>query len=169
MQEKNNLKRVLAAALLLASLSRRVQAETAVGLDAQGVDPLTALHNPHQLDVRDELGRPVSAAVIRQELGRAARGRAQLASFTSKLPKVDLLAALAEFFNAAPLAALTSGQRGGTLRKLLAVALFTRPEPKVLALLFFFLPILALSAWSTASATPISVTRSHRKVASLRI
>lgn len=160
--------KIALAALVLASSARSVSAEQAVGLDAQGVDPLVALHNPHNLDVRDALGRPVSGALVAKELGLAARARATVASFASRLPKARLLAALAEFFAAAPLAALSSPRSLPLAREVFAAAPTDRPDTKVLLLLAFLLPVCAASAWSTQRATPIYARRSHRKVDAMR-
>ena len=63
-------------------------AERAVGLEARGVDPRAALHNPHGLDVRDALGRPVSARLVRQQIkAAAAEAAASPSSYSSALPQ----------------------------------------------------------------------------------
>ncbi len=95
-----------AAALLVSGflLAQPVRAERSVGLDAQGVDPLAALHNDQGLDVRDALGRPVSAQKVSTELSQASAKRATVASYASALPKAKLFAALLEFCLAAEIA-----------------------------------------------------------------
>lgn len=161
--------KTLLVALALAGLARSARAERAVGLEAQGVDPLQAVHNPHHLDVRDALGRPVSAELVSKELGLSGKTRSTLASFASKLPRARLFSALAEFFASAPFAALSSPKSWEPLKRIFAAAPRGLPELKLLLVLALFLSISAAGAWSTASATPISVRRSHRKVDSLRI
>lgn len=102
---------LLAAAALLAAPGFSAQAEEAVGLEAQGVNPWAALRQG-DLDMRDELGRPVRAALIVQQLKAANAEAAAQASYHSQLPKVasvtralELLQALTAWFAAAlPLA-----------------------------------------------------------------
>jgi hypothetical protein len=83
----------LALALLAGS---RARAETAVGLDARGVDPMAALNNREGLDVRDALGRPVSAQAVLEDLKRAQVARAAETSYTSALPKAKAVLASLE-------------------------------------------------------------------------
>ena len=73
--------------LALALLAPAGRAETAAGLDAQGVDPRTAVENKYGLDVRDERGRPVTSAQVLSDLKGAAVKRAADNAFTSSLPK----------------------------------------------------------------------------------
>ncbi len=47
--------------------------ERAVGLEARGVDPSAALHNLWGLDVRDALGRKVSARRVEDQLAYGSR------------------------------------------------------------------------------------------------
>jgi hypothetical protein len=75
----------------------RAHAETAVGLDARGVDPMAAVNNGQGLDVRDELGRPVSAKVVLAELKRAEDARAAETSYASRLPKAKAVLASLEY------------------------------------------------------------------------
>ena len=74
------------ALLLLAPIGR---AETAAGLDAQGVDPRAAIENKWGLDVRDELGRPVTREKVLADLKGATVKRAAANAFTSSLPKAQ--------------------------------------------------------------------------------
>ena len=76
----------------------RARAETAVGLDARGVDPIAAVNNPLGLDVRDALGRPVTAAAVLEDLKRAQVARAAETSYTSRLPKAKAVLASLEYY-----------------------------------------------------------------------
>lgn len=71
--------------------------EQAVGLEAQGVDPWASLHNPLGLDVRDELGRPVSARLVESQIKAAAAKAAAAAAFSSRLPQAKTVVYLLEF------------------------------------------------------------------------
>jgi hypothetical protein len=75
-----------ALALLILGAGR-ARAETAVGLDARGVDPMAAVDNSSGLDVRDALGRPVSGAAVLAELKKAAVARAAETAYASPLPR----------------------------------------------------------------------------------
>lgn len=77
----------MVAAACLAAATGQAGAEEAVGLEAQGVDPWAALLNPHRLDVRDELGRPVSARLIERQLKLGQASGAERASYASRLPQ----------------------------------------------------------------------------------
>lgn len=82
-------------ALALALRAAPAAAETAVGLDARGVDPMAAVDNRWGLDVRDELGRPVSGEKVLGELKQASAARAAANAFASRLRNAaSLLAAL---------------------------------------------------------------------------
>jgi hypothetical protein len=94
--------------LALALLAPAGRAETAAGLDAQGVDPRVAVENRLGLDVRDALGRPVTREQVLIDLKGAAVTRAAQNSYTSSLPKaqailsaLELLAEAAAFRMAA--------------------------------------------------------------------
>ena len=94
--------------LALALLAPAGRAETAAGLDAQGVDPRAAVENKWGLDVRDELGRPVTSEKVLSDLKSAAVRRAADNAFTSRLPKaravlsaLELLAEAAAAFRLA--------------------------------------------------------------------
>jgi hypothetical protein len=73
------------ALVLLAGGSAR--AERSVGLDARGVDPMAAVSNPLGLDVRDELGRPVSGKAVLDDLKKAQVARAAETAYASTLPQ----------------------------------------------------------------------------------
>ena len=73
--------------LALALLSVGARAEVPVGLDARGVDPMSAVDNRLGLDVRDELGRPVSGQLVLDQLKLASAVRAASNSFSSRLPR----------------------------------------------------------------------------------
>ena len=74
----------------------RARAETAVGLDARGVDPMAAVSNPLGLDVRDELGRPVSGKVVLAEFKKAQAARAAETAYASTLPKAKIVLPILE-------------------------------------------------------------------------
>ena len=110
--------------LALALLAPAGRAENAAGLDAQGVDPRTALNNRWGLDVRDELGRPVSSEKVLAEMKGVAIARAATNAFASRLPKarvllpaIELLAKAAAAFRMAaagiPIAEILPGLPGG--------------------------------------------------------
>lgn len=82
---------MVVAAACLAAATGQAGAEEAVGLEAQGVDPWAALSNPHRLDVRDELGRPVSARLIERQLKLGQASGAEAASYASRLPKAKIV------------------------------------------------------------------------------
>ena len=92
---------MLAAAMLAAAGHGVAAAEQAVGLQAQGVDPMAALHNAAGLDVRDELGRPVSAEVIAKELKAASAQAAAASAFTSRLPQAKAVTYMLELLKVA--------------------------------------------------------------------
>ena len=73
--------------LALTLLGAFARAETPVGLDAKGVDPMAAVDNRQGLDVRDALGRPVSAQVVLEQLKKAQAVRAAQNAYASPLPK----------------------------------------------------------------------------------
>lgn len=58
----------------------------AVGLEALGIAPDVALRYAGRLDVRDALGRPVSARLIERQVGAASRASADSAAYASSLP-----------------------------------------------------------------------------------
>ncbi|MEK7390077.1 MAG: hypothetical protein AAB036_10305 [Elusimicrobiota bacterium] len=77
--------------LALALLCPAAYAETSVGLSAQGVDPQAALDNRWGLDVRDELGRPVTAQKVLAEMKAVALARAAANAVASRLPKARVI------------------------------------------------------------------------------
>ncbi|MEK7232640.1 MAG: hypothetical protein AAB268_07345 [Elusimicrobiota bacterium] len=94
--------------LALALLAPAGRAETAVGLDAQGVDPRVAVENRWGLDVRDSLARPVTGEKVLADLKGVTVARAAENAFTSSLPKaravlsaLELLAEAAAAFRLA--------------------------------------------------------------------
>lgn len=72
---------------LLLAWAAPAAAERAVGLEAQGVDPAFALENPLELDVRDELGRPVRRSVIERQLKASQVSAEARAAEASALPQ----------------------------------------------------------------------------------
>ena len=77
--------------LLLLAGGFNARAETSVGLDARGVDPLAAVDNPQGLDVRDELGRQVTAKAVLRDIRRATADRTAEVSYASTLPKAKII------------------------------------------------------------------------------
>jgi hypothetical protein len=91
--------RVLAlVCALLAVCAGGARAEIAVGIEAKGVDPMVALRNAQRLDLRDELGRPVSSSLIAAQLKSAQAEASADASFASRLPQARLMARALEFW-----------------------------------------------------------------------
>lgn len=90
---------LLAAAALMAAPGAHANAEQAVGLEAQGIDPWAALRSG-DLDVRDELGRPVRAAVIVKQLKAANTEAAAQAAYASRLPKANAVIRMLEMISA---------------------------------------------------------------------
>lgn len=82
--------------LALALLAPAGRAETAAGLDAQGVDPRVAVENRLGLDVRDEAGRPVTREQVLADLKGATVKRAADNAFTSSLPKARAVLSVLE-------------------------------------------------------------------------
>ena len=62
-----------------------------MGLEARGVDPLAAVDNRLGLDVRDELGRPVSGRAVLEQLKQASAARTAQNAFASSLPKARFI------------------------------------------------------------------------------
>ncbi len=77
--------------LALSLLTGAARAETAVGLGARGVDPMAAVSNPLGLDVRDALGRPVTAQAVLRDVKQAAVTRTVETAYASTLPKARLI------------------------------------------------------------------------------
>ena len=102
--------------LALALLTSPGRAETAVGLDALGVDPRAAVENRWGLDIRDEQGRPVTREKVLSDLKGAAVTRAAKNAFTSRLPKAQAVLSALELL----------AEAAGALR--MAVAGFAVPE-----------------------------------------
>jgi hypothetical protein len=132
----------LALAVLAAGPS---SAETAVGLDARGVDPMAAVSNPLGLDVRDELGRSVSGKVVLAEMKQAQAARAAETSYASSLPKARTVLPLLE----------SAVGRGLSLVRLIesaagpaAWASLPSPRPKPAALILAVLGVLLIQAAS---------------------
>ena len=115
------------ALALLAFVAPAGRAESAAGLDAQGVDPRAAVENRLGLDVRDAQGRPVTREQVLADLKGATVRRAAANAFASSLPKagavlsaLELLADAAAAFRMAaegfPLPNLLPGLPGGRPR-----------------------------------------------------
>jgi hypothetical protein len=137
------------------------RAEIAAGLDAQGVDPRAAIENSWGLDVRDELGRPVTREKVLADLKSAAVKRAADNSFTSALPRaravlsaLELLADAAVFHFTVPrfrLPAALAALPGG------------RPKLEAVLLLVVCSAVLTVSSCCRAGTTvPIYRSRQSR-------
>lgn len=144
---------ILIAALAAVS---PVGAETQVGLDAQGVDAREALENPYGLDLRDELGRPVSPKKIAQELKAASAEAAGKAAYASRLPQAAKIVPFLELL-AALTAALRIPDLAQPLRAVWGAAPGLRPQiKKPVPALLGLLPVLAiccLCAFSSVTAS----------------
>jgi len=151
--------------LALALLAPAGRAETAAGLDAQGVDPRTAVENKWGLDVRDELGRPVTSAKVLADLKGATVKRAADNSFTSSLPKARAVLAalelLTDFGDAFRMAATGFG-----LAKILPGLPGGRPKVEVLWLL-----VLACAAMTVSFCcrTQARLTLSRSRQSSIEV
>jgi hypothetical protein len=125
----------------------RARAETAVGLDARGVDPMAAVDNGQGLDVRDELGRPVSAKVVLDEFKRAQVARAAETAYTSNLPKANAVLPSLEY---APGGFLSLVRLIESVPAPSEWASMPSPRPKLSVLLFAVLGALLVQAASAA-------------------
>jgi len=120
--------------LALALLAPSVRAETAAGLDAQGVDPLAAIENKWGLDVRDELGRPVTREKVLTDLKGATVGRAAANAYASSLPRARVVLSALELLAEAA-AAFRMASTGFALPSLLPGLPGGRPRIEILWLL----------------------------------
>lgn len=134
----------LALALLLGG---RARAETAVGLGARGVDPMAAVDNSQGLDVRDELGRPVTAKAVLDDMKKASVARAAETAYQSALPKAKTVLPALEL----AVGGLVSLVRLiETVPEGVELASLPLPRPKIAALLF---AVLGLVLVQLASAS----------------
>ena len=106
-----------------------LHAESAVGLEARGVDPLVALDVADRLDVRDELGRPVSARLITAQLKQAQVKAASDAAYSSVLPQAAAMAAVLNMLEALRLA-LRGAPAAPAPQRLFALPLSPRDEKR---------------------------------------
>ncbi len=120
--------------LALALLAPAGRAETAAGLDAQGIDPRAAVENRWGLDVRDTSGRPVTREQVLADLKGAAVTRAAENAFTSRLPKARAVLSALELLAEAA-AAFRLAATGFTLPELLPGLPGGRPRIEILWLL----------------------------------
>jgi len=142
--------------LVLALLAGAARAETAVGLDARGVDPMAAVDDRQGLDVRDELGRPVTAAAVLRDLKTASAARAAETAYASALPKARLVLPALEL---AARFGLSLVQFAVSLPLELASASLPAPRPKI-ALVLLVLAAAAVSLRAAAARRcpcPVSV------------
>ncbi|MBI3289136.1 MAG: hypothetical protein HYZ74_06430 [Elusimicrobia bacterium] len=135
----------------LALLAPFARAETAAGLDAQGVDPRVAVDNRWGLDVRDELGRPVSGEKVLADMKGAVVARAAQNAFVSRLPKARyVLPALELLAKAAAAFRLASG--AFSIPELLPGLPGSRPRLSTLWLSFLAVAAMAMSRCGLARA-----------------
>jgi hypothetical protein len=149
--------------LALAVLAGAARAETAVGLDARGVDPMAAVDNRLGLDVRDALGRPVSGQEVLSELKNAAVARTAENTYASALPKARIILpsleiALSRFLSLVSVAEAVPGRS--------AWAALPVPRPKISVLLFAVLGMFLIVTASAARPRALlpalsSCRRSH--------
>lgn len=133
--------------VLALALALPAAAERAVGLDAQGVDPMAALHNARGLDVRDQYGRPVSARLIEAELKQANTQAAVEAAYASTLPRAAEMAAVLAMLEALRLAIRTAAS--SLPERLLALLPAARPNTKspVRAVALLGIVLLSAACW----------------------
>lgn len=134
--------------LALAVLARTAGAETAVGLDARGVDPMAAVDNRQGLDVRDELGRPVSAKAVLADLKKAQAARAAEGSFTTALPKAKAVLAALEYGAGAAASVI---QLAASLPLVRALASLPAPKPRAV---LWLLPVFGAVLAAVSAALP---------------
>lgn len=138
----------LALAFLLAGAAR---AERTVGLDARGVDPMAAVQNPLGLDVRDELGRPVTAQAVLRDMKAATVTRAAEAAYASTLPKARLILPALELASGLGLRLV---QFAVSLPAALATASLPGAAPKIALLLVLLTAAVSAAAPAFARACP---------------
>lgn len=144
---------VLLAAVFMA-LPGRVQAET-VGIEAKGVSLWAALHNRRnfQLDVRDELNRPVSGRLIESQLKAASAAAAAESSYASRLPKVRAVVAALEMLAAAKLF-LSPFSPHPQVPSVWALPVLSRPEPKAQLAAVFLCSLVLTAGLLTFKSAP---------------
>lgn len=151
--------------MALALLVPGARAEVPVGLDAKGVNPMSAVDNRLGLDVRDELGRPVSGRLVLEQLKAAQAARTAQNSFTSRLPRARLILPALE----------SAAGRGTWLVQLIdaipsaaALASLPTPRPKVSAFLLVMLGCLLAATASTSGSrsqqTPAFLCSARREI-----
>lgn len=117
-----------------------VRAETAVGLDAQGVDPAVAVDNRYGLDIRDENGRPVTAEKVLSDLKAVSVARARDAAVVSSVRQARSLVSALELLEKAD---LFLGAAMISFRLPAAVAAAPAPGPKLSAVLMILMAVTA--------------------------
>ena len=146
--------------LALALLAPAGRAETAAGLDAQGVDPLVAVENRWGLDVRDELARPVTREQVLADLKGAAVSRAADNAFTSRLPKARIVLSALELLAEAA-AAFRMAATGFALPELIPSLPGGGPKFAVLWLLMLGSAAMAVS-FCCRPETRLTLSRSRQ-------
>lgn len=148
MEKTGGCRWIVVAAFVLAALlwPAGASANGAVGLEARGVDPWASLRNRWGLDVRDEMNRPVSAAIIEAGLKAASASAAQETAFASRLPSAGLHIRLAEML-AALKDMLKPVSPRSEVRRVSAL-----PAPGMLRLYSLFLTIVSVPMFSPRAA-----------------
>ena len=141
--------------LVLALIGSVARAEAAVGLDARGVDPMAAVENRQGLDVRDELGRPVTAQAVLRDMKSASVARAAEAAYASTLPKARLILPALEL---AAGAGLRLVQFAASLPAALATAFPPGSGPRVALFLILLAAAVTAAAPAAARACPCPVS-----------
>ena len=131
--------------IVLALLATGASAEAPVGLDAKGVNPMSAVDNRLGLDVRDELGRPVSGQLVLEQLKAASAARSAENAYASRLPRARFILPALEM--AAGCGAWLV-QLAEALPTATALASLLTPGPKVSALFLIALGCVLASAAS---------------------
>lgn len=145
------------ALLLLAPVGR---AETAVGLDAQGVDPRAAISNQWGLDVRDAQGRPVTAQKVLADIKGATVKRAAANAFSSKLPNAKIVLSALELLAEAA-AAFRLAAEAFSIPELLAALPGGSPKFAVLWMLVLAC-LAATTTFCCRSQTRLALSRSRQ-------
>lgn len=141
--------------LVLALIGSLARAEAPVGLDARGVDPMAAVENRQGLDVRDELGRPVTAQAVLHDLKSASVARAAEAAYASALPKARLILPALEL---AAGAGLRLVQFAVSLPAALATVSLPGSVPKIALILTLLTAAVSAAVPAVARACPCPVS-----------
>lgn len=138
-----------------------------VGVEAKGVSLWAALHNRWNLDVRDELNRPVSGRLIESQLKAASAAAAAESSYASRLPKAHAVAlalemlAVAKFF-------IGASSLPPPARTMWALPVILRTEPKMYFAVVFLCSLISVVGLSAARYSPETLSLSSCRPLVLR-